>query len=198
MLERRQHPRNRVYYGGMVAFNARNSTLACVVRNFSQRGAKIEFENSAMLPDRVDFEIERRGLSCRAHLVWRDQNAAGLVFSDAQRDERRHSAGPGAQAARDRTGKPAAPVAPRSASIRTLGRMSAVEGEGAAILAVASAPKVRRRRLRSILLALMAQYTIVAMVVGLSVAGILRYVVTPQIVAKFEAIEAAVKRLPAP
>ena len=73
MLERRQHPRNRVYYGGMVAFNARNSTLACVVRNFSQRGAKIEFENSAMLPDRVDFEIERRGLSCLAHLVWRDQ-----------------------------------------------------------------------------------------------------------------------------
>lgn len=76
--------------------------------------------------------------------------------------------------------------------------MSAVEGEGAAILAVASAPKVRRRRLRSILLALMAQYTIVAMVVGLSIAGILRYVVTPQIVAKFEAIEAAVKRLPGP
>ena len=84
MLDRRQHPRNRVYYGGMVAFNARNSTLACVVRNFSQRGAKIEFENSAMLPDRVDFEIERRGLSCQAHLVWRDRNAAGLVFSNVQ------------------------------------------------------------------------------------------------------------------
>ena len=40
----------------------------------------------------------------------------------------------------------------------------------------------------------MAQYTIVSMIVGLSVAGILRYVVTPQIVAKFEAIEAALKR----
>jgi hypothetical protein len=76
--------------------------------------------------------------------------------------------------------------------------MSAVEGEGDAILAVASAPKLRPRRLRSILLALMAQYTIVSMIVGLSVAGILRYVVTPQIVAKFEAIEAALKRMPAP
>jgi hypothetical protein len=76
--------------------------------------------------------------------------------------------------------------------------MSAVEGENSAILAVASAPKVRRRRLRSIVLALMAQYTIVATVVGLSVAGILRYVVTPQIVAQFEAIEAALKRLPGP
>jgi hypothetical protein len=76
--------------------------------------------------------------------------------------------------------------------------MSTVEGEDAGILAVASASKVRRRRLRSILLALMAQYTIVTMIVGLSVAGILRYVVTPQIVAKFEAIEAALKRLPSP
>jgi PilZ domain len=84
MLERRQWPRSRVYYGGLVAFNARNSTLACVVRNFSKRGAKIEFENSTMLPDRVDFEIERRGLSRRARLVWRDHNAAGLVFSDLQ------------------------------------------------------------------------------------------------------------------
>ena len=76
--------------------------------------------------------------------------------------------------------------------------MSAVEGEDAAILAVASAPKVRRRRRRSILLVLMTQYTIVTTIVGLSVAGILRYVVTPQIVAKFEAIEAALKRWPAP
>ena len=84
MLERRQHSRNRVYYGGMVAFNARNSTLACVVRNFSPRGAKIEFENSAMLPDRVDFEIKRRGISCQARLVWRERNAAGLAFSNVR------------------------------------------------------------------------------------------------------------------
>jgi hypothetical protein len=84
MLERRQFPRNRVYFGGMVAFNARNSTLACVVRNYSKRGARIEFENSAALPDRVDFEIGRRGLSCLARLVWRDHNAAGLAFANVQ------------------------------------------------------------------------------------------------------------------
>jgi hypothetical protein len=75
----------------MVAFNARNSTLACVVRNFSQRGAKVEFENSAMLPDRVDFEIARRGLSCQAHLVWRNRNAAGLAFSNVQKTVRETS-----------------------------------------------------------------------------------------------------------
>ena len=77
--------------------------------------------------------------------------------------------------------------------------MSAVEGEDAAILAVAAAPKPRRRRLRAAFMAVLtAQYTLVALAIGLTVAGILRYVVTPQIVAKFEAIEAALKRMPAP
>jgi PilZ domain-containing protein len=82
MPERRHQPRSRVFYGGTIAFNARNSTVDCVVRNFSPRGAKIEFENSAILPDQVDFEVARRGLTCLARLVWRDHNAAGLVFCE--------------------------------------------------------------------------------------------------------------------
>lgn len=73
--------------------------------------------------------------------------------------------------------------------------MSAVEGEDA-LLAAAKPPKVRRRRLRAILLALITQYAIVTMVVGLALAATLHYSVTPQIVAKFDAIEAAFKRLP--
>ena len=73
--------------------------------------------------------------------------------------------------------------------------MSTVEDEDAFILATASVPKVRRRRLRAILLGVFtAQYTIVAVVVSLSVAGTLRYLVTPQIVEKFEAITMALKR----
>jgi len=83
MLERRQRPRGRVYYGGIVAFNNGSSTLACVVRNLTPHGAKVEFEHSALVPDQVDFEIERKGISCAARLVWRDRFAAGLVFSEA-------------------------------------------------------------------------------------------------------------------
>jgi hypothetical protein len=73
--------------------------------------------------------------------------------------------------------------------------MTAVEDEGALTLAAAQPPRLRRRRLRAILLAVFtAQYTIVAILVSLSVAGTLRYFVTPQIVDKFEAIAAALKR----
>ena len=48
---------------------------------------------------------------------------------------------------------------------------------------------------RAILLALVTQYVIIATIVGLSLAATMHYVVTPQVVAQFEAIEAALKRL---
>ena len=73
--------------------------------------------------------------------------------------------------------------------------MSAVESEYAA-LSVARLQKARRRPLRRILLALATQYVIIATIVGLSVAATLHYLVTPQVVAQFEAIEAAFRRLP--
>ena len=72
--------------------------------------------------------------------------------------------------------------------------MSTVEDEDAFIRAAASVPKARPRRLRAILAVLAAQYVVVAIVVGLAIAATLRYLVTPQIVAKFELIAAALKR----
>jgi hypothetical protein len=91
MSDRRQLFRNRVYYGGLVAFNDRQSTLACIVRNFNAFGARIEFENPALLPDEIDFVVPRRSLSCRAHLTWRDRDAAGLMFRTSRPIDRETS-----------------------------------------------------------------------------------------------------------
>jgi hypothetical protein len=74
--------------------------------------------------------------------------------------------------------------------------MSTAEGEDVLPLATAKPQKVRRRPLRRILLTLATQYVIIATIVGLSVAATLHYLVTPHVVANFEAIEAALKRLP--
>jgi hypothetical protein len=52
----------------------------------------------------------------------------------------------------------------------------------------------RSNYLRTFLLVVFAQYTIISVVVGLTVAGTLRTFVTPQIVAKFEALADALKR----
>jgi hypothetical protein len=57
-------------------------------------------------------------------------------------------------------------------------------------------PRLRNplRRIGGVLLtAFIAQYTLIALVVGLSVAATLHYLVTPQIVATFQALNHALK-----
>jgi hypothetical protein len=73
--------------------------------------------------------------------------------------------------------------------------MSIAEDHDPVIATIPNAPKPRRRRrLLAIILAIAtAQYTIVAAVVGTAVAGVMHYLVTPQVVAQFEAIAAALR-----
>ena len=70
--------------------------------------------------------------------------------------------------------------------------MSAVDEQQPPIPAAGRTPP-RPRYLRRILLTMFAQYALVALIAGLSVAGVLRTFVTPQITAKFQAIAAALK-----
>ncbi len=80
MAERRRLLRKKVYYGGLLAFGAGRSTLACVVRDFNPFGARVEFEEAAMLPYRVDFIVESQSLRYPARVVWRKPDGAGLAF----------------------------------------------------------------------------------------------------------------------
>jgi len=79
-MERRRYPRGRSYYGGVITFNARQSSIDCVVRNFSVAGAKIAMTGTVLLPDSFDLGITRRDASFRAHLVWRNSDEAGVAF----------------------------------------------------------------------------------------------------------------------
>jgi len=71
--------------------------------------------------------------------------------------------------------------------------MNIADDQDIVLTAAVSAPRKRRRWLRAALLIFTAQYTITAIMVGACVAATLRYLVTPQIVAQFEAISAALK-----
>jgi hypothetical protein len=86
MIERRQSTRARVIYGAVIAYNGRQSTVDCVVRNFSEDGAKVEFDNSAQLPDAVDLLITKKNRAFIAKITWRHANEAGLAFRPAERD----------------------------------------------------------------------------------------------------------------
>ncbi len=70
----------------LIAFNERRSTIECIIRNFSDDGAKIEFENPALLPDEVDLFIAKKSRAFHAKLVWRQASAAGLAFDAVARN----------------------------------------------------------------------------------------------------------------
>jgi hypothetical protein len=80
MLDRRQSVRDKVIYGGVAEINERGSTMNCVVRNISERGACVEFDRAAKLPEEMNLTIARKGRSFLARLIWRQANKVGLAF----------------------------------------------------------------------------------------------------------------------
>ena len=71
MVEQRQSIRSRVFYGGVVPFNEERSRIDCIVRNFSDGGARIELGNPFLLPEEIELVIERKNRAFRAKMVWR-------------------------------------------------------------------------------------------------------------------------------
>src|SRR4030081_323286 len=80
MIERRQNARARVIYSGVIAYDERRCTMDCVIRNFSEDGVKVEFNNTALLPDEIDLLIAKKSRSFNAKIVWRGETEAGLAF----------------------------------------------------------------------------------------------------------------------
>ena len=80
MLDRRQTPRDKVLYGGVAQVNERGSTMDCVVRNISEGGACVEFDQAARLPEEMNLTIARKGRSFLARIIWRQANRVGLAF----------------------------------------------------------------------------------------------------------------------
>ena len=80
MLDRRQSVRDKVIFGGVAQINERGSTMDCVVRNISEGGLCVEFEETAKLPEEMNLTIARKGRSFLARMIWRHANKVGLAF----------------------------------------------------------------------------------------------------------------------
>ncbi|MEW6769424.1 MAG: PilZ domain-containing protein [Pseudomonadota bacterium] len=91
MLDRRTSPRERVIYGGVIATDAKNSKVDCVVRNVSDSGANIELPNSEKMPDRFSIAIPKMGRSFLAKIVWWRADRAGVEFEVAANSNAAHS-----------------------------------------------------------------------------------------------------------
>src|ERR1700712_4364917 len=80
MLDRRRSMRDKVIFGGVASVNDRGSTMDCVVRNISEGGACIQFEETAKLPEEMSLTIARKGRSFLARMIWRQADRVGLAF----------------------------------------------------------------------------------------------------------------------
>jgi hypothetical protein len=83
MPEQRKDLRRRVIYGGVLTFNDGCSTMDCVVRNFSSKGAKVEITGNANIPDHLAIAIKRKCQVFSARVIWRSEREAGLAFIPA-------------------------------------------------------------------------------------------------------------------
>ncbi len=75
MQDRRQSVRDKVLLGGVAEIGEIGSTMDCVVRNYSERGACV-----ANIPDEISLTIKRKGRSYFAKMIWRHANRVGLAF----------------------------------------------------------------------------------------------------------------------
>jgi PilZ domain len=80
MQDRRGSPRDKVFFGGVAEINGRGSTMDCVVRDFTDAGACVEFDSSARLPDEMQITIARKGRAFLGRMIWRQANRVGLAF----------------------------------------------------------------------------------------------------------------------
>jgi hypothetical protein len=87
MQDRRQSVRDKVFFSGLAEID-NTSTVGCVVRNFSERGACVELDLATRLPGQMKLAIARKGRSYLAELVWRQANRVGLAFKTMVTDAR--------------------------------------------------------------------------------------------------------------
>ena len=80
MPDRRETSRDRVIYGGVV--DSGSGSRECVVRNISEKGAHLEFNNVILPPkEQMMLTIARKGHSVLARIVWWRDNFMGVAFS---------------------------------------------------------------------------------------------------------------------
>jgi hypothetical protein len=82
MQDRRQNARDKVIYGGVAEIGEHGATRECVVRNISEKGARIEFSNVVKpAREQMSLKIARKGRSFLAKIVWWRDNFVGVAFS---------------------------------------------------------------------------------------------------------------------
>jgi hypothetical protein len=106
MTELRVVARHRGFIHGRVYFDGRQSSVDCVIRGFTAKGARLEFSEAIALPETFEVFVPSENQHFQAQAVWRRGNAVGVTWM------REVAAGTAADASR-----PVEPMADRLARL---------------------------------------------------------------------------------
>ena len=87
MVERRNSRRSKSFLRGFVYVSRKRGALACLIRDLSDKGARIIFSDTVTLPDVVELYIPQRDQTFRARVQWRRNDEIGLAFTAVERAE---------------------------------------------------------------------------------------------------------------
>lgn len=77
--EKRKAPRHRVYKGAHISFRGLHAAIDCVVRDYSDLGARLIVESPIGVPDRFDLVSSDHPIrACR--VIWRSAKEMGVAF----------------------------------------------------------------------------------------------------------------------
>ncbi len=80
--EARRSKRTRTFLHARISYGDGAISTECTVNQLSDIGARINIASSVALPDIFEMEIPQKGISCRAKLIWRKDDQAGVDFLD--------------------------------------------------------------------------------------------------------------------
>jgi hypothetical protein len=78
--DKRKSDRRRLFLRGFVRFPQNNTTVDCIVRDISERGAKLRFKCATLIPQVFELHIPSKRQIVQSTLAWIDHCEAGISF----------------------------------------------------------------------------------------------------------------------
>jgi len=78
--ERRRFPRTKCFKGAKIVASG-HAVVACIVRNVSAEGARLELPYSAVLPGVFDLCFDSGSRKRQCKVMWRTSRDAGVWFA---------------------------------------------------------------------------------------------------------------------
>jgi PilZ domain-containing protein len=80
MSDKRTAVRQKTLLRGFVYFGGSPTAAECVVRDISETGARLKFQNPPTAADTLDLHIPVKGQTIRATLKWAKGDEVGIAF----------------------------------------------------------------------------------------------------------------------